>query len=168
MKSTETIAARGRAIALDIINSADGDELDRIMELGLPDGTFSELAARSASTARRILFVCEHAPRGSGLSGLRPQLFIDGTLSEVERTASVAQGTFELARQLYLDTVSGADRSDLEVWIANGLRAEVRQVAPSFIAIYGSDRSMLKIGPSSAPRALSSFTPLRKLVLKDG
>lgn len=168
MKSTETIATRGRSIALEILNSADGDELDRIMELGLPDGTFSELVSRSAPTARRIFFVCDYTPRGSGLSGLRPQIFVDGSLSEAEQVAAVAQGTFELARQLYLDTVSGADRSDLDVWISNELRAEVRRVASNFIAVYGGDRSMLKIGPSKTPRALSSFTPLRKLVLNDG
>jgi len=166
MKSTETIAAQGCAAAQEIFATARGDELGRIMDLGLPRGVFSGLAARAiVEKTAGPLFHCKFKVQ-PGLSGLKPRLFIDGTLTELQQVAAVAEGTFELARKLYHSNED--DRSDLDAWLSAGLRSEVRTVAPAFIAVYGDDRSMLKIGPTETPWGLGSFKALRRLVLKDG
>jgi len=169
MKSTETIAARGRAAAQEIFDSANSEDLDRIMDLGLPASTFTALAARALlREIEQPLFRCNRSSSVRGLSGLTPQLFVDGSLSEVDQIAAVIEGTFELSRAIYLGAVRGADQSDLDSWIAGGLHSDVRLVAAGFVSAYGDDRSMLKIGSNEAPRGLGSFNALRRLVLKDG
>lgn len=99
---------------------------------------------------------------------MRPKLFLNRELPELELSTAVAQGLFEMARSIYLGLVNGADPSDLDVWLSAGLPAAVQLVPPRFIEAYGNDRTMLRIDTADVPAALGSFTALRRLVLLDG
>lgn len=170
MKSVETTAAQGRAIALQVLRSADPDELRAILESGLPGGVFSALARKTAAptTLKRRSFICGYSSGSTaGLSGLKPQIFLNDELPEVDAVSTVAVGLFEMARAIYLGAVAGSDPADLDVWITAGLPAEIKGVNPRFIAAYEDDRSMLKIDSSGASAALCSFAALRRLVLQD-
>ena len=175
MKSTETTAAQGRAIALEILRSAENEsDLGSLLEFGLGGSTFYGLAARRVKPGRktRSLVLCGRSSSGpvssTSLSGLKPQLFLDGDLPEVDAVAVAAQGLFEMARSLYLGAVQGADRSDLEVWLERGLQTNVRAVNERFIGAYAGDSSMIGIELAGSPVALCSFAPLNRLVLTDG
>lgn len=169
MKSIETTVARARSVALEILSSANSEELTRLLELGLPGGIFSELASKTVapSLRRKPSFICKHASPAIELSGLRPQIFVNRNLPELDAVSTVAAGIFEMARSIYLQAVAGADPADLEVWISAGLPVQVKEVDRSFLAAYESDKSMLKIDMSGASAALCSFAPLRKLVIQD-
>ena len=170
MKSNESTIARGRSVAIKILSSTAPEELERILELGLSEGSFRVSIERSATVPVRGRFLprCEQAAVQPGLSGLRPKLFLSSALSEIEAATAVAQGLFEMARSIYLGLVDGADSSDLDVWLSAGLPAAVQLVPPCFIEAYGNDRTMLRIDTADAPAALCSFTALRRLVLLDG
>ena len=170
MKSVKTTAARGSAIALEVLSSMREDELDRIMDLGLPSSVFSALEELSPPTTPRLAprFNCDLSVASLGISGLRPRIFLSSELSDAESATAVAVALFEMSRSIYLGELKGADRSDLDVWIGSGLEAELRLVSPAFIAAYGDDRSMLKIESNGSAAALGSFGALKKLVLTDG
>lgn len=170
MKTTETTAARGSAIALEVLNSASGNELDRIMDLGLPATVFTALAASLPPVTLRLtpFFDCDLRVAPLGLSGLKPRIFLSNELSELEASSTVAIGLFEMARSIYLGELAGSDRSDLDVWVSSGLDAIVRRVSPRFISDYEDDRSMLRIEAQGSVAALGSFTALKRLVLQDG
>lgn len=172
MKSTETIASRARAIALEIFDNLQGDELERVMDLGLPGSVFLQLAVDSDATLQeekpRQFFSCGPKHRPSELSGLKPRIFLPSDLSIESAVALTTAGIFELARQLYLGRVGGADSSDLDVWISQKLSIELREVSEEFLVAYGNDRSMLGVTIANSGAALCSFTALRRLVLTDG
>lgn len=168
MKSNETIAAQGRAVAFEVLNSISELDFERVMDLGLPGSVFATLALRTKPLPTSSKpFVCDHSPPVRGLSGLRPQIFLNSELSETEAIAAVGSGIFEMARAIYLGSVPGADAGDLDAWLSAELPLGLRAVGPSFIEAYGDDRSMLRIDSAEAPAALCSFTALRRLVLQD-
>lgn len=170
MKSNESTIARGRSVAIEIFSSTATEELERILDLGLSEGSFRVSVERSATVPVRGRFLprCEQAAVQPGLSGLKPKIFLSNELSEVEVSTAIAQSLFEMARSIYLGLVSGADQSDLDVWLSAGLPAAVQLVPPRFIEAYGDDRTMLRIDTADVPAALGSFTALRRLVLLDG
>lgn len=170
MYSHESTIARGRAVALEILSATAPDELQRILDLGLSEASFRRSLGRSTAVPVRSSFLprCEQSSAAPGLSGLRPKLFLNRELPELELSTAVAQGLFEMARSIYLGLVNGADPSDLDVWLSAGLPAAVQLVPPRFIEAYGNDRTMLRIDTADAPAALCSFTALRRLVLLDG
>lgn len=171
MKSLESTIRRARAIALELIWSANGVELERILDLGLPEQVFDKLALSSTAVLprERHRIVCDYSQNRITIgAGLRPQLFISNKLSEQSSVAAATAGIFELVRSLYSGEVEGADESDLAAWIDGHLQIQGRFVSPSFISAYGSDRSMLNIHSAGNPVALGSFTALRRLVLQDG
>ncbi len=172
MKSTETIASRARAIALELFDSLQGEELERVMDLGLPGSVFLQLAVESTASLPeekpRQFFSCGPRVAPSELSGLKPRIFLPSGLSSETAVALTTAGIFELARQLFLAHVSGADRSDLDVWISQNFSIELREVSEEFLSAYGGDRSMLGVTIANAGAALCSFTALRRLVLTDG
>ena len=169
MKYSESVIAQGRSIALAILDSTSQSELDRILELGLPESAFLRAITQSPLVPVRNIFLpyCK-LQQEVGLSGLSPRVYLSSELSDVEAAASVSYGLFEMARAICLGKVSGADYGDLDVWLNAGLPATVKVVPPRFLEAYGNDKTMFRIELGGRDTALCSFTSLKRLVLLDG